>query len=62
VNAILVSWVLAWQLQVQKHEIEFLLPEAMNGLFSRADNHSTKADLLQKCSKEILQAQIAIDH
>jgi len=50
------------QLQVQKHEIEFLLPEAFNGLFSRIDHHSTEADLLQKCSKEILQAQIVVDH
>src|ERR1700751_1560502 len=50
------------QLQVQKHEIEFLLTEAINGLFSRTDHHSTKADLLQKCSKEILQAQIVVDH
>ena len=50
------------QLQVQKHEIEFLLPEAFNGLFSRTDHHSTEADLLQKCSKQILQAQIVIDH
>src|SRR4029077_9189314 len=45
------------QLQVQKHEIEFLLPEAFNGLFSRTDHHSTEADSLQKCSKQILQAQ-----
>src|SRR4029077_333764 len=50
------------QLQVQKHEIEFLLTEAINGLFRRTDHHSTKADLLQKCSKEILQAQIVVDH
>src|ERR1700738_1302777 len=50
------------QLQVQKHEIEFLLPEAFNGLFSRTDQHSTEADLLQKCSKEILHAQIVVDH
>ena len=50
------------QLQVQKHEIEFLLTEAINGLFRRSDHHSTKADLLQKCSKEILQAQIVVDH
>src|ERR1700675_2682190 len=50
------------QLQVQKHEIEFLLPEAFNGLCSRTDHHSTKADLLQKCSKEILQAQIVVDY
>jgi len=50
------------QLQVQKHEIEFLLPEAFNGLCSRTDHHSTKADLLQKCSKEILHAQIVVDH
>jgi hypothetical protein len=45
------------QLQVQKHEIEFLLPEAFNGLCSRTDHHSAKTDLLQKCSKEILQTQ-----
>jgi hypothetical protein len=44
-------------LQVQKHEIEFLLPEAMNGLFSRSDHDSAEADLLQKCSKKILQTQ-----
>src|SRR6202011_2968880 len=50
------------QLQVQKHEIEFLLPEAMNSLFSRADHHSTEADFLQKCSKEILQARTVVDH
>src|ERR1700751_1167589 len=43
------------QLQVQKHEIEFLLPEAFNGLFSRPDPHSTEADSLQKCSNQILQ-------
>ena len=41
---------------------DILLPEAFNGLFSRTDHHSTEADLLQKCSKEILQAQIVIDH
>jgi hypothetical protein len=50
------------QLQVQKHEIEFLLPEALNGLFGRTDHHSTEADLLQKCSKEILQAEIVVDY
>src|SRR4029077_4257215 len=50
------------QLQVQKHDIEFLLPEAFNGLFSRTDHDSTEADSLQKCSKQILQAQIVIDH
>jgi hypothetical protein len=47
---------------VQKHEIEFLLPEAFNGLFSRTDHHSTEANLLQKCVKEIPQAQIVIDY
>ncbi len=50
------------QLQVQEHEIEFLLPEAFNGLFGRTDHHSTEADLLQKCSKEILQAEIVVDY
>jgi hypothetical protein len=50
------------QLQVQEHEIEFLLPEAFNGLISRTDHHSTEADLLQKCSKEILQTRIVVDY
>jgi hypothetical protein len=50
------------QLQVQEHEIEFMLPEAFNSLFSRTNHHSTKADLLQKCSKELLQAQIVVDN
>jgi len=50
------------QLQVQKHEIEFLLPEAFNGLSSRTDRHSTEADLFQKCSKEIPQTQIVVDY
>jgi hypothetical protein len=50
------------QLQVQKHEIEFLLPKASNGIFGRTDHHSTEADFLQKCLKEILQDQIVVDH
>src|ERR1700751_5273482 len=50
------------QLQVQKHEIEFLLPEAINGLFSRSNHQTTEADLLQKCSKKILQARIILEH
>jgi hypothetical protein len=50
------------QLQVQEHEVKFLFPEAFNGLFSRADHHSTKADLLQECSKELLQARIVVHH
>ena len=40
----------------------FLLPEAFNGLYSRTHHYSTKAALLQKCSKEILYAQIVVDH
>src|ERR1700674_4620544 len=39
------------QLQIQKHEIEFLLPEAFNGLFRGTHHHSTEADILQKCPK-----------
>ena len=50
------------QLQVQKEEIEFLLPKASNGIFGRTDHHSTEADFLQKCLKQILQDQIVVDH
>src|SRR5215831_19539345 len=50
------------QLQVQKHEIEFLLPEAFNGLFRRSDHHSTEADFLQECPKKILETWIVIEH
>ena len=35
-------------MQVQKHEIEFLLPEASNGLCSRTDHHSNKAYFVSK--------------
>ena len=49
------------QLQVQEHEIKFLLLKAFNGFFCRTDNHPTEADFLQKCSKEILQARIVVD-
>jgi hypothetical protein len=50
------------QFQVQKHEIESLLPEAFNGLFRRSDHQSTEANFLQECPKQILQARIVIDH
>ena len=50
------------QFYVQKHEIEFLLPETFNGLFRRSDHHSTEADFLQKCPKKILETRIVIDH
>ena len=49
-------------MQVQKHQIEFLLPEAVNGLFGRTDNHSAESHFSQKCSKQILQARIVVDH
>jgi hypothetical protein len=34
------------QLQVQQREIDFLLPEAFNALFSRTDHHSTDRSVL----------------
>ena len=50
------------QFQIQKHEIEFLLHEASNGLFHGSDHHLTEADFLQECLKKILQTRIVIDH
>ena len=46
----------------QRHTREFVVPEAFEGLFTRTDRHSTEADLFQKCSKEILQTHIVVDH
>jgi len=47
-------------LEIQKHEVEFLLSQTADRVFSGANNYSAKSELPQKGPKQFLNAQIVI--
>jgi len=50
------------QLQVQKHEIEFLLAQVSHGGSGGSDHGSAEACFPQQCPKLFLQVRIVLDH